>query len=218
MGSSSNLNQSRGQGDDHLSPSRAGTTIPGVETVLVRKRKRPEGSGRWAAYALGEDGHGHWLYTPPGSLYRGERAGIAGECQVAQPDPALPGLPALQLIPRHAWWTAVWTRDDGRGIRRISVDVCTPPVLADGEWSYVDLELDLLGDEPGQVETEDEDEFVAACEAGLITGTEASAARAAAATVERLIRDEAEPFGRAGWARWEAAAGSVSAPLVRLPR
>lgn len=46
---------------------------------------------------------------------------------------------------------------------------------------------------------DDEDEFVAACAAGVITSREATAARAAAAEVEGWLASLVEPFGQVGW-------------------
>ena len=43
-----------------------------LETVFVRKMKRPVGSGVWSAYVLAHDAYGLWLHSPVGSLYRGE--------------------------------------------------------------------------------------------------------------------------------------------------
>jgi hypothetical protein len=43
-----------------------------TEVALIRKLKRPDGSAVWPAYRTGEDRFGTWLFTPQGSLYRGE--------------------------------------------------------------------------------------------------------------------------------------------------
>lgn len=185
-----------------------------MDTVLVRKRKRPDGSGLHAAYVFDHDAHGHWLYSPVGCLYRGELGGVVGECHVGEPEG--PGLPVLLLIPPGGWWIAAWARNDHRGTRRISVDIAAPAVRSGGEWSFVDLELDLLSDQPGQVEIEDEDEFADAYAAGVISAAEASAARAATELLERMIRRREEPFGRVGWDKLDTAIGMSLAPLTEL--
>jgi predicted RNA-binding protein associated with RNAse of E/G family len=188
-----------------------------VETVLVQKLKRPEGSGLWGAYVLGDDDHGHWLYSPVGCLYRGEAGGVVGYCHVGAMDLHRPGLPTIHLIPHNRWWIATWAIDDEQERRRISVDICTPPVLVDRTWSYVDLELDPLSDAPGQVETEDEDEFVQACAAGLISSVEQLEARNATAEVEATIRAQDEPFGQLGWHKLDQAMAMSLEPLADLP-
>lgn len=83
----------------------------------------------------------------------------------------------------------------------ISVDICTPPKLIDGEWTYIDLELDLTRLSDGSVEILDEDEFVSACEAGQISLEEAIEARKAATKIERCLRHRLEPFGSLGWVK-----------------
>ncbi|HEY2175928.1 MAG TPA: DUF402 domain-containing protein [Mycobacteriales bacterium] len=188
-----------------------------METVLVHKLKRPEGSGLWRAYVLDDDDHGHWLYAPVGCLYRGEARGIVGYCHVGAMDLQRPGLATVHLIPYDRWWIATWAIDDEQGRRRISVDICTPPVLVDRRWSYVDLELDPLSDAPGQVQTEDEDEFEQACAAGLISGGEEIEARQATAEVEATIRAQREPFGQLGWNKLDMAIAMSLEPLTDLP-
>lgn len=188
-----------------------------MDTVLVQKLKRPEGSGLWGAYVLGDDDHGHWLYSPVGCLYRGEADGVVGYCHVGVMDLQRPGLPTVHLIPHDRWWIATWATDDEQRRRRISVDICTPPVLVDRRWSYVDLELDPLSDAPGQVEIEDEDEFVQACTAGLISRVEELEARQATAEVEAAIRAQHEPFGQLGWNKLDMAIAMALEPLADLP-
>jgi hypothetical protein len=46
-----------------------------LDLVFIRKQKRPDSSGFWGAYKTGEDAFGVWLFTPRGSLYRGEKGG-----------------------------------------------------------------------------------------------------------------------------------------------
>ncbi len=72
----------------------------------------------------------------------------------------------MHLIPNATWWIAAWCSG------HISIDICTPPTFIDGERSYTDLELDPLAFSDGRVEIEGEDEFIVACEAGLISRDE----------------------------------------------
>jgi predicted RNA-binding protein associated with RNAse of E/G family len=127
------------------------------------------------------------------------------------------------LIPHAAWWIACWYGRDGyvpgRGnpLPWISVDICTPPTLIDGEWTYIDLELDPHCNEDGLVWIDDEDEFAEACQSGLIPPDEQLAARDAANEVERLLRAREEPFGSAGWDKLREALSVELPPLTDLP-
>ena len=96
----------------------------------------------------------------------------------------------------------------------ISVDICIPPKLIDGEWTYIDLELDLTRLSDGSVEIHDEDEFVAACEAGQIPPEEAIEARNASTKIEQCLRHRIEPFGSLGWDKLDEAL-SLSLPPIK---
>ena len=86
----------------------------------------------------------------------------------------------------------------------------------DDRTCYDDLELDPVVLCDGRVETHDEDEFIEACSAGLITAEESGEARAAADWVEQAQRDRKEPFGRKGWERLEAANRLALRPITEL--
>ena len=181
---------------------------------MIRKIKRSKGFARWSAYEFDRDGLGLWLFTPPGSLFRAEVGGAITECEVGQGTrPA--GLAVLHLIPPSGWWMAQWTAEGERAF--ISVEVCTPPALVGGEWQFVDLELDPYRGPDSRVIVDDEDEFVAACAAGMITSGEAAAARAAATEVAGWLASRVEPFGQVGWAKLCDAAHRGLAPLRWLP-
>ncbi len=171
---------------------------------FVQKQKRGKGSGQWPAYVLGEDEHGTWLFCPAGTSYRSwnTQGQFVFSGEVGQGDRDA-GMAVVHLIPRAGWWIASWW-DDVAG-RRISIDICTPPALADDVWHYDDLELDLQAFCDGVVVTEDEAEFAAALAAGEMSAKEASAARAAADEVRQMLHLRAEPFGAAGWAKLDAA-------------
>lgn len=165
----------------------------------IRKVKRARGwCGRWRAYVLGEDRYGVWLYTPVGSLFRASDGQTTGECEVGQGNRDA-GLPVVSLVPVDGWWFATWYGNGGDSW--VAVDICTPATLVDDEWTYVDLELDPHRAQDGRVWIADEDEFVEACDAGIISRDEQVAARTAATEVERLLRVQGEPFGSVGW-RW----------------
>ena len=184
-----------------------------MRTVVIRKVKRPEGIARWSAYVMGSDHHRLWLYSPKGTLYRSQVGSDIGECEVGQGSgPA--GLPVMHLIPDAAWWIAAWCSDGHNA--HIGVDICVPPALIDGEWRYIDLELDLVAHADGRVRIEDEDEFIDACEAGLIARDEAIHAQAAAVEIERGLRDRTEPFGRHGWDKLDEALLLPLSPIRAL--
>jgi hypothetical protein len=185
-------------------------TLP---TTVIRKVRRPEDKGicRWPAYVMSNDHHGQWLYSPKGTIHRFQVGSkIVRECEVGQGD-AEAGHPVMHLVPHGAWWFAAWSWVGEIGI---SVDICTPPTLIDDEWSYIDLELDPFAFFDGHVEIDDEDEFVAACEEGLISHNEAVEARATATEVEQYLRDHTEPFGLIGWNKLDEAI-SLSLPPIR---
>lgn len=184
-----------------------------MRTVVIRKVKRPEGIARWSAYVMGKDHYGLWLYSPKGTLYRGQVGSDIGECEVGQGNgPA--GVPVMHLIPDATWWIAAWCLDGPN--THIGVDICVPPALIDGEWTYIDLEIDLVAHADGRVRIEDEDEFIDACEADLITRDEAAHARAAAVEAERGLRDRTEPFGRHGWDKLDEALLLPLSPIRTL--
>jgi protein associated with RNAse G/E len=184
-----------------------------LRKTIIRKVKRPDGVGRWPAYVVSEDSFGVWLYSPKGTIYRGRTGSIITECEVGQGHRAA-GRPVLHLIPRAAWWMAAWCFDGDEPV--IGADICTPPSLIEGEWRYVDLELDphVFGD--GRVEVLDEDEFRAACDAGVIVPTEAVEARKAAQELARHLRDRVEPFGAIGWGRFHDALALTLPPITVL--
>jgi len=184
-----------------------------LRTTVIRKIKRSKGFARWSAYEFERDGFGLWLFTPQGSLFRAEVDGAITECAVGQGTrPA--GLAVLHLIPLSGWWMAQWTAEGERAF--ISVEVCTPPAAVGGEWQFVDLELDPYRGPDGRVAVDDEDEFVAACEAGVISPGEAAAARAAAAEVAGWLDGGVEPFGQVGWEKLRNAVDRGLAPLTWL--
>ncbi len=178
--------------------------------TVIRKLKRPATMYRWPAYVVCSDRHGLWLYSPKGTVHRGQVGETIGECMVGLPTE---GAPVIQLVPTSYWWTATWCRESDMSI---SVDICTPAVLADGEWTYTDLELDPIRRGDGHVYVDDEDEFAAACAAGLISAAEAARARAAAVSTVRHLQDRAEPFGDLGWQRLDEALSLPLAPITAL--
>jgi hypothetical protein len=171
-----------------------------VETVVIRKIKRPGTVLTWSAYFLDEDSHGLWLFTPTGSPVHnnsGEKVwhgsmGLGVE----------PGF--LWLMPRDEWWFgAWWTRPDRQ---QIAIDACTPAALVNGIWTWTDLELDVCRDDvTGETWIEDEDEFDEAVAGGYIPSDEQAEAGAVTAEMERRLRERVAPFDDEGWDRYRAA-------------
>ena len=178
-----------------------------TKPVVIRKIKRSKALGRWPVYEIGRDRYGLWLYSPKGTIYRGQEGSDIGECEVGQGDRP-EGMPVMHLIPNEGWWIAAWCSE------YISVDICTPPTFIDGEWHYTDLELDPIAFTDGRVEVHDEDEYAAACDTGLILHDEAIQARVAATEVEQGLRHHTEPFGCVGWEKLHEAEG-LSLPPIR---
>jgi hypothetical protein len=178
----------------------SGMSAAAGRLAQVEKWKRPYGCvSRWDAYVLAEDGYGLWLHTPKGSLHHLWRDG-----------PWVAPCAGVQLIPASSPWWVAWFWDPidrvvvepGWGDparRRVFADMCVPASYEVDVWKYVDLELDVVGDEEGFVLLADEDEFDAAVGAGLINETEAQMARAAAADVQVAMSSLQEPFATAGW-------------------
>lgn len=203
-----------------------------METTLIRKVKRPSGAtGLWAAYVLDEDEHGLWLFSPKGSTFRAEQNGrVLGVCEVGQGARAA-GVAVMQLVPRHAWWIAhvygehepelfTWpsSATPGKpGRRAVAIDICQPPTHLEGAWTYVDLELDLLADAAGAVFVDDEDEFKDRCDAGVISASDETSARAATSEMEARLRACDEPFNQLSWERFDSALAMNLPPLRSLP-
>lgn len=199
--------------DDDRSQSEA--DMDPREVTFIRKRKRPDGNGLWSAYLLGVDRYGTWLFTPQGSLYRGEKGEVVGYCNVGSPTGA--GVAVLHLVPVSGWWIATFW-DLSFSTWSVTVDICTPPDLLDGVWTYVDLELDVLVNAgTGAIRIDDEDEFLDACELGFIPADEALAARSAADELTRLLAGSIEPFSSVGPQRLADAMTHGLPPLRSLP-
>jgi len=187
-----------------------------VNPVVLRKVKRSGAYGRWPAYEIASDPHGHWLYSPKGTVYRGHpRVGEAVDWEIGRPPGASEGASELHLVPRGRWWVAKWYVSEG--LRWISVDICEPPVLADGEWSFVDLELDPFWCEDGSVGVGDQDEFDEAVVSGALGPSLAAAARSAAAEILERLSMGVEPFAEVGWRYFDGDATSQLPPIRTLP-
>lgn len=163
--------------------------------LVVHKVKLTGATGRHAAYALGTDVHGSWLFSPAGSLFRGEIDGQVGWCDAAQ-DPAGRGRPLLQLMPTARWWVACWVATHDGVL--VTADISTPAARVESGWRFVDLELDPFRHPDGRLGVEDEDEFAAACVAGQIDADSEAGARREVVDLMAALDRRIEPYGRVG--------------------
>ena len=150
---------------------------------------------RTAGWRLGEDEHGIWLGSPPGTLVTYINSG-------AEPDGGIdpgagiegPGKVALvRLIPPAGWWTAIFFAGDGEPA--IYCDITMPARWpSPAEVTFVDLDLDVEQYRDGRVVLLDEDEF-AEHQVSLGYPSEViDQASAAAREVLAAITDGQEPF------------------------
>lgn len=136
---------------------------------------------------LGEDRHGLWLWSPPGTpIQRGYEPVRYSESL------------NVKVIPDGKWWTAIWSwqRDDG-----LYVDIITPPQWDGSTVTMVDIDLDVVRWADGRVEVVDEDEFA---EHQIKLGYPErliDTARAVTAKVAIAVEAGHEPFGSVG-AEW----------------
>ncbi|MFE5308569.1 DUF402 domain-containing protein [Isoptericola sp. NPDC056605] len=144
----------------------------------------------WPVERLGQDEHGTWLGARSGNPVR-QPDGRREEPQEHD---------AVWLIAEGAWWLpAFWFTDT----TDLTIDVCTPPRLDGGVWSYVDLELDLFRSADGRAGIVDQDEFDELALSGHLTDSQVMTASEVAQALLPLVQSEAEPFGGAAraWLR-----------------
>jgi protein associated with RNAse G/E len=107
------------------------------------------------------------------------------------------------LVPPRQWWTATFNSGGaGTPFGYIAyVDICTPAVWEGSTLTTVDLDLDVAMRPDGGVELLDEDEFIEHGAAMVYPDHVVVEARAAAASVHRLMESGDEPFAAigAGW-------------------
>jgi len=167
----------------------------------------------WMAYLLEEDEHGTWLYTPEGSRVAGRRGGAVATSYVGIPE--APGLHVLQLVPAGgAWWFGTWAIDQVG--RRTAIDICTPATFEDGEWSYVDLELDVYRRQDA-VGIFDGDEFDEACQSGMIEADEREVSVSTAAGLDDRLRGSDGLLDEVVWDRLAAVVRLELPPLSGTP-
>ena len=153
--------------------------------VQVDFRKWPDQvHWQFSMRRLGEDGHGLWLWAPPGMPFQ------RGEEPVKISDRIV-----VKLIGEDTWWTAIWN-DGGRN--EFYVDIITPAQWDGDRVTMIDLDLDVVRRIGGEVEVLDEDEFLDHQVRYHYPERLIDQARAAAARVAMAVQRNVEPFRSVG--------------------
>src|SRR5688572_17479235 len=118
-----------------------------VQVVFLKYDGSPHRS--YPARRLGEDSAGTWLGVTAGTPAR-----VDGDRETLREEPY------VLLVPRRAWWTAMFNAPPRR--TEVYCDVTTPASWRDpGQVEVVDLDLDVRRRRWGVIECLDEDEFAA---------------------------------------------------------
>lgn len=144
----------------------------------------------WPVEHLGQDEDGTWLGARRGNPVR-QPDGHREEVQEHD---------AVWLVAEGAWFLpAFWFTDS----TDLTIDICTPPRLDGGVWSFVDLELDLFRSADGRAAIVDQDEFDELALSGHLTDSQVATATEVAQSLLPLVQMAAEPFGGAAraWLR-----------------
>lgn len=181
-----------------------------MQTVAIRKQKRPVGSGSWSGFVVDEDRYGAWVFTPAHSMFVGYDGIRHTSCEVAQ-DSTGAGRDSLVLLPRDRWFVAHFV--DGDDLL-VHVDISTPPHRVGTTWIYDDLELDPFLTVSGEFGIEDEGEFEQSWYAGLISADEREFATLTAAWLAESIGHPDAPLVALGRSRLEKARTLGLRPLV----
>jgi uncharacterized protein len=154
-----------------------------VQVVFLKYDGRPHRSypARW----LGEDGAGTWLGVASGTPARvdGDRAAVRYE-------------PYVLLVPKHAWWTAMFNAPPRR--TEVYCDVTTPATWAGTrQVTVVDLDLDVRRRRWGLIERLDDEDFAAHTVEFGYPADVVVQATAASRWLAAALGDGTEPFATA---------------------
>jgi uncharacterized protein len=164
--------------------------IPAGELVRVEYTKYDGRAHRsYPALRLGVDEHGTWLGVPGGDFIE-----AATEATFKYEDPY------VLLVPRQAWWTAMFNAPPRR--TEIYCDIATPARWIGDHVVLADLDLDVRRRRAdGVVELLDEDEFATHSEQFGYPDFVVSEAWAAARWLVEALDDGTEPFAT-GFHQW----------------
>ena len=167
-----------------------------IDKVQIDFRKW-DGSRHWqfVMRRLGEDEHGLWLWSPPGSDMQRGHEPVRRSRAVN-----------VKLIPDGKWWTAIWTWQQKADLY---VDIITPPAWNGSTVTMVDVDLDVVRWSDGRVEIADEDEFEQHRVAMEYPPRLVDTARATTARIALAVEERHEPFGAVGEA-WMAKAVALT--------
>jgi protein associated with RNAse G/E len=154
-----------------------------VQVVFLKYDGRLHRS--YPALLLGEDDAGTWLGVVAGTpaLVDGDRETFREE-------------PYVLLVPKRAWWTAMFNAPPRR--TEVYCDVTTPATWTGmSEVTVVDLDLDVRRRRWGDIERLDEDEFAAHRVEFGYPGEVVTAATEASLWLATALGNGTEPFATA---------------------
>jgi hypothetical protein len=160
-----------------------------VQVTFLKYDGSPHRSyrARW----LGEDGDGTWL-----GVRSGTPAIVDGDHEIVRAEPY------VLLVPKRAWWTAMFNAPPRRS--EVYCDVTTPATWGGtGEVTVVDLDLDVRRRRWGTIERLDEDEFAQHSAAYGYPAEVKIQAMAASHWLASALGDGTEPFA-SGFRKWLA--------------
>jgi len=152
--------------------------------VKLHKIKRPAGDFCFDVELVEEDSFGTWLAAMTGSPWN------------APHDSGTLPFDVLVLLSSEHHWVAWWVDDPTD--RRLEIDVCLVPQRVTDGWRFVDLELDPVRHEDGDIEIEDWDEFTDAIRHGWISVEEATIAEQTAIDMQASLHERVTPFDDEG--------------------
>ena len=157
------------------------------DRIRVDFRKYPDTQHwQYEVSPLAEDGHGVWLWAPPGApARRGDEP------------PVLFPSTTLHLVSGD-WWGGYWQES---GEPEVYIDICTPAIWSEGRVTMIDLDLDVIRERSGAVHVLDEDEFAEHQVALGYPRDLIEDARAACERVRAMLERDEEPFATVAAAR-----------------